>query len=236
MRYRGSALGVYWSLLNPVLMTTVYAAIFGTNFAPYYGSLEQYVVALFIGLIVVSFFVAATQSALISIVVHGALLNKVRVPVESFPISAIAAQSFQLFVAPLPVLAILTFVVSQRPWHIVLLPVALAELVLMSAGVGFVVSALYVHFRDLSYLYDFVALLVWITTPVFYPVVIVPQNLRNFLYFNPLYTVLAGLRGVVEGKAPPFTTLTFGLAEAVVICAAGYLFFRLTRKTFMDLL
>lgn len=214
MRYRGSALGVYWSLLNPVLMTAVYAAIFGSNFAPYYGSFERYVVALFTGLIVVSFFVAATQSALISIVAHGALLNKVRVPIESFPISAIAAQSFQLFVAPLPVLAILTFVVSQRPWHVVLLPVAFAALVLMSAGVGFMVSALYVHFRDLPYLYEFVALLVWIATPVFYPVAIVPEHLRSVLYWNPLFTILESLRSVVMDQTPPeIATLALGLEK-----------------------
>ena len=236
-RYRGSILGVYWSLLNPILMTTVYAAIFGANFAMYYGSLKHYVVALFLGLVVVNFFIASTQGALTSLVAHATLLNKVRIPSESFPISAIAAQAFQLCVGVGPILIVLLLFFSRAPWHIVLLPLLLAALVLVSAGVGFVASALYVYFRDVPYLYDFVAFLVWITTPVFYPVAIVPPHLRAILYWNPLYPILASLRDIVtEPALKEPTMLAIGLGEGALICAVGYLVFRLMRNAFMDLL
>ncbi|MFM7370584.1 MAG: ABC transporter permease, partial [Sphaerospermopsis kisseleviana] len=82
VRYRGSFLGVYWSLLNPLIMTGLYTAIFGVTFASYYGnSIINYVLAAFTGLVVINFFSASTSQALVSVVNNGALLNKIQLPV-----------------------------------------------------------------------------------------------------------------------------------------------------------
>ncbi|MFM6136233.1 MAG: ABC transporter permease, partial [Sphaerospermopsis kisseleviana] len=79
VRYRGSILGVYWSLLNPLIMTGLYTAIFGATFASYYdNSILNYVLAAFTGLVVINFFSASTSQALASVVGNGALLNKIR--------------------------------------------------------------------------------------------------------------------------------------------------------------
>jgi len=80
VRYRGSVLGIYWSLLNPVIMTAVYSAIFSATFARYYqGSALRYALAVFIGLVAVNFFAAATTQALPTVVAGGMLLARVRV-------------------------------------------------------------------------------------------------------------------------------------------------------------
>ena len=88
VRYRGSFLGIYWSLLNPLIMTGLYTAIFGATFAKYYNdSIVNYVLAALTGLIVINFFSASTMQALTSVVGNGALLNKIRLPVSVFPVS-----------------------------------------------------------------------------------------------------------------------------------------------------
>src|ERR1700738_5063653 len=79
VRYRGSALGVIWSLANPVLMTAVYSAIFGTAFSRYYGgSVSRYILSAFVGIVAVTFFQMANGEARGSVVANGCLLHKIR--------------------------------------------------------------------------------------------------------------------------------------------------------------
>ena len=107
-RYRGSFLGVYWSLLNPLIMTGIYTAIFGAAFASFYGSARNYMLAAFTGLLVINFFTAATNQALASVVSSGGLMNKIRLPISVFPLSMILSNVFQFVVGPLPLLAAVT--------------------------------------------------------------------------------------------------------------------------------
>ena len=86
-RYRGSLLGVYWSLMTPIIMTGLYTVIFGTTFEKYYdNSTIEYLLAAFTGLVVINFYNSSTSQALASIVFNGALLNKVKLPLSIFPL------------------------------------------------------------------------------------------------------------------------------------------------------
>ena len=85
-RYRGSFLGVYWSLLSPLLMTGMYTAIFGVAFKSYFnGSIVSYMLAAFTGLIIINFFSSSTSQALSSVVGGGSLMNKILLPMSVFP-------------------------------------------------------------------------------------------------------------------------------------------------------
>ena len=236
VRYRGSVLGIYWSLLNPIIMTAVYSAIFSATFERYYqGSALRYALAVFIGLVAVNFFSAATTSALPALVSGGQLLNKIKLPPSIFPLSMIAAQSFQLLVAILPALAIITVLISRTPYHVLLLPLPIAALIILSTGVAFFVSSLYVFFRDIPYLYELVTFLLWLTVPIFYPVAIVPEQVRAFLWINPLYPVIESLRQIaLERAMPDFRLIGIATLEAIVVLALGWLVFSFNRRKFMD--
>ncbi|MFZ1123641.1 MAG: hypothetical protein WAN59_00690 [Candidatus Baltobacteraceae bacterium] len=146
-RYRGSVLGVFWSLSNPLIMTSVYALIFGTAFASYYqGSVMRYVFATFVGLAVLTVFSGTTSQALTSIVVNGALLNKVRLPFSIFPVSNVAANFFQFFVGTLPLLCIITALESRNPVNLLALFVPALALILTSIGFSLLTGSLYVYF------------------------------------------------------------------------------------------
>lgn len=236
MRYRGSAFGVLWSLLNPAAMSAAYALIFGATFSPYYGnSLTAYVAALFTGLVTVNFFTSSTQTALTSIVGHGVLANKVKVPLEAFPISTVTSAAFQLFVGSGVALAVAALFFSRNWTHALLVPIPLCALVLTSLGVSLVVSALYVHFRDIPHLYDLAAFAVWLSCPVFYPVQILSERMQEAVRWNPLFATLQSMRDIILNHtlAQPML-LAQSLGVGIVSLLVGWGCFALMRPGLMD--
>lgn len=238
VRYRGSILGVYWSLLNPLLMTAAYTAIFGTTFAAYYDhSLLNYLLAAFTGLVVINFFNVTTTQALPSVVNSGALLNKIRLPFSILPLSLVLSNIFQFVVGPLPLLAVMTLVVSHNPFYALLLVIPSVALVLAATGISFLVSALYVFFRDLPYLYELVAFALFLSSPVFYPAAIVPKQVKTFIDLNPLTPIIEGLRQLILGRADlSWGVLGIALLSGTVVCTVGALFFNARSDQYMDLL
>jgi ABC-type polysaccharide/polyol phosphate export permease len=237
-RYRGSTLGIYWSLLNPLLTTIAYTAIFGHVFAKYYnGSLFLYAIEVFVGLTVANFFVGSTAQALQSVVANGDLLNKMRLPMSLFPLSTISAWTFQVVAGSLPFLLVISIVMTHDVWHVLAVPLPFVALVLLSTGVGFITSALFVFFRDVPYMYDLVTFLAWSTTPVFYPASIVPPNIRHILEFNPLYPIVEGARDtVVAGSQLDPWVFAQAIGEGALVAVAGFLMFRALRPRFMDMI
>lgn len=238
VRYRGSFLGVYWSLLNPLIMTGLYTAIFGTTFASYYGnSIVNYILAAFTGLVVINFFSASTTQALSSVVSNGGLLNKISLPVSIFPVSMIAANVFQFSVGILPLLGVMTFVNSRNIINVVALLLPLLALTLVSMGIGFLASGLFVFFRDLPYFYELVVFVIWITSPVFYPAAIVPAQVKLILMFNPLSPIIESLRQItLSGELPNLGLISSALLSGVIIVCLGWVCFQSWRSQFMDLL
>jgi ABC-2 type transport system permease protein/lipopolysaccharide transport system permease protein len=238
IRYRGSFLGVYWSLLNPLIMTGLYTAIFGAAFASYYNdSIINYIFAAFTGLLVTNFYSSSTTQALSSIVSNGDLLNKIRLPLPVFPISMIAANVFQFMVGSLPLLAIVTLINSHNIFYVFLILLPFSSLALVCLGAGLFVSALFVFFRDLGYFYEIACFILWITSPVFYPAEIVPEKIQPFLRVNPLVPIIESLRQIsLEGTIPDLHYLVRGFLSGLILLALGWLFFRKTQSSFMDLL
>ena len=237
-RYRGSFLGVYWSLLNPIIMTGLYTTIFGATFASYFGnSIVNYMFAAFTGLLVINFYNSSTTQALSSIVVNGDLLNKIKLPVPVFPLSMIGANIFQFVVGSFPLLAIVTIINTHNPLYILFLLFPFIALVLVCTGVGLFVSALFVFFRDLGYFYEIATFIVWITSPVFYPAEIVPARVQPVLYLNPLVPIIESLRQIsLHGSLPNITYLFRGFLSGIIILTLGWLFFKKVQSSFMDLL
>jgi lipopolysaccharide transport system permease protein len=241
IRYRGSFLGVYWSLFNPLIMTGLYALIFGAEFNKYYhNSLWEYVLAAFTGLAVIHFYNGSTAQALGSIVSNGSLLNKIKLPVTAFPVSIMLANTFQLSVGMLPLLVIVTL--SRSPHlssfiNIIAIPLPLLAAILISTGIGFLTSSLYVFFRDLPFFYELIQFVMMLSSPIFYPIEIVDPNIRPILELNPLYPVIESLRQVMlSGNSPDLFLITRAWLSGIIILSIGWICFHWLRPKFMDLL
>lgn len=241
VRYRGSFLGVYWSLFNPLIMTGLYAIIFGAAFKKYYhDSLWEYILAAFTGLAVIHFYSGSTAQALGSIVSNGSLLNKVKLPVSVFPISIIIANTFQLTVGMLPLLIMVTIFLSPHlssSLNIIAIPLPLLALILISTGIGFLTSSLYVFFRDLPFFYELVQFVLMLSSPIFYPAAIVDPKIRTVLELNPLSPVIESLRQIVlSGNSPDLFLIVRALLSGIIILGIGWICFNWLRPKFMDLL
>jgi lipopolysaccharide transport system permease protein len=238
VRYRGTALGVLWSFANPVLMTFLYTAIFGTTFARSYdGSTTRYLLSVFVAVVTVTFFLQATSDALVSVVTNGSLLNKIALQPSVFPLASIAANGFQQVVTSFPSLLLIAIVVTHDPVRVVLLPLMLAMLLLLVAGFGLALSALYVFFRDLPYVWNVAGFILWLTSPVFYPIQVVPPAVRAWMAFNPIALAVAALREVTVTRGPmDFGVLLTFMLTAAAAAVIGIALFARTRPHFMDLL
>ena len=237
-RYRGSFLGIYWSLLNPLVMTGLYTAIFGATFAQYYdNSALNYVLAAFTGLIVINFFSSSTAQALASVVENGGIVNKIRLPLFIFPLATIGANVFQLLMGAFPLLVVITLILSQNPINVAALLLPIIGLILVCTGVGMLMSALYVFFRDLSYFYELLTFLLWISSPIFYPVEIVPESVSRFLVFNPILPIIESIRQIsLSGDLPDLTLIAHSLISGTIVLTVGIIAFSSWRSQFMDLL
>ncbi len=237
-RFRGSRLGVLWSLLNPAIMTGVYTAIFSKTLLKYYnGSVWDYAIAVFTGLITINLFSGSTAQALYSIVGNGGLLNKIRLPMNIFPIAYVGSYLIQFCIGALPLLVIVTAVFSRNLLNVLALVLPLGALAFLCVGVALVVSVLYVYFRDLPYFYELVVFMLWITSPVFYPSEIVPRMVRQFLIFNPLAQVITSLRQIaLSGDLPDLGLAARALAGGLIVLAIGALVMRATRDRLMEML
>jgi lipopolysaccharide transport system permease protein len=238
VKYRGSFLGVYWSLLSPMVMTGLYTAVFGTAFSGYYNnSIISYVMAAFTGLIVINFFAASTSQALVSIVQNGPLLNKIRLPISVFPLSIVIANTFQLFVGIFPVLSVMTLIRSGSWLNVLSLPLPFIALIFLCWGVGLLVSSLYVFFRDLPYFYELVVFVIWMGSPVFYPSAIVPSAVKPYINLNPIVPIIDSIRQIVLSQdTPDMILICRALLSGIVFALIGMWFFRACRSKFIDLL
>ncbi len=237
-RYRGSVLGVFWSLSNPLIMTGIYTLIFGTAFSSYYGnSILNYVLAVFMGLVVVTFFAQSSSQALTSVVANGSLVNKIKIPLSVFPVSIVVANLFQFLVGVLPVIVFVTLFASHNPERVLLLIAPAVSLLLVTVGASLAVSALFVFFRDLPYIYELMVFIIWMTSPIFYPEDIVPPHLRVWVHLNPIAAIANDIRQIAFNPlAPHLHTLALTLSLGGLTLVLGAVLFVVLQPLAMDLL
>jgi ABC-2 type transport system permease protein len=234
LRYADSALGYLWSLLKPLAMFSVLYAVFGRFFKLNAG-LSHYPLYLLIGVVLWTFFLDATTMTLPSIVYRGELLRKLAFPRIIVPVSSTLTAGLTFAVN---LLAIAAFVAGNRivpsPRWLLLLPL-LAELYLFTLGLGLLLSALFVSFRDIGQIWELVAQLLFYATPTFYPVSLLPHWMQSVVFLNPFVQVMQDVRSIVLASDPVTTApQVYGtwagelapVAITAVVFAIGFGIFR----------
>lgn len=230
-RYKRSVLGVLWSMLNPLLTMCVQYAVFSNLFR---WDVNNYAVYLLVGTVSFNFFSEATQAALVSITGSASLITKVYIPTYVFPISKVLSSCINLGFSTLALYAII-FVqgVPLNIYHL-LIPVLYLTLVLFSCGIGMILGALMVYFRDTQFLYNVLITLWMYMTPLFYTVDIIPENMMQYYKLNPMYQYVAFFRTVVlDARMPSLEQFGFCIAYAVVFMALGLMVFRRLKRNFV---
>lgn len=232
VRYKRSTLGVWWTLLNPLLTTGVMWIVFGNFFRFDVGNDLPYVVYLLSGILLITYFSQAVLASGSAIVNSAGILTKVYVPPEVFSVSAAIAAAVNFFIS-LAILLIIQLILGVGvPWTVVFVPVVVLAMLALTAGLGLLIAAAAVHFFDVLDLAGVAIQLVGYLTPTFYPLKIVPESFLFLIYANPLYSYLTVFRELVYGNAGAEPWMwAYMIGSAIVTLVVGvYVFSRSWRK------
>lgn len=213
-KYKRTILGIAWSVLSPLLSLLVMNLIFGTLLG---SSIEHYTIYLFSGQLVFSFFSDSTNEGMTSLLNNAEIFTKVNVPKYLFLFSKNVSSLINFSITLL--IYALFVVVDGVPitWKFILLVYPVVCLVLFNLGIGLILSALYVFFRDIQYLYGIFTLLLMYMSAIFYGIDSFPQLGRELFLLNPVYVYIRYFRKIVlEGTipTPQFHLLALGYALA----------------------
>ena len=231
VKYKRSVLGFAWSILNPLLMMIVMSIVFSTIFRSDIKNFPMYFIT---GQVIFSFFSEATNSAMMSIIGNGGLIKKVYIPKYIFPLSKVMF-SFSNMIFSL-VAVVIVAIATKLPITpaILLFPLPLIYVFVFSLGIGLLLASYAVFFRDLLHLYGIILLIWTYLTPIFYPITILPPNIRLLLKFNPLYVFISNFREIVlYGNVPSLFSNLLCIAYAILALIIGTLAFRRTKDKFI---
>jgi ABC-2 type transport system permease protein len=234
VKYKRSILGIFWSILNPLLMMIVMTIVFSYLFR---FQIKNYPIYILSGIIFWNFFSTSTNLTSFSLISNSSLLKKVYFPRVIIVLSTILSQFINLLFAFIP-LIILMFIFNNPPkLSFFLIPIPLISLLLFTTGLSFILSILSVYFTDISYIYQIILIAWMYLTPIFYPPSIVPQKYQIFLTLNPMYHIIWSLREVIYfGNFPSLQNLSFSFLFGILFFLFGYIFFIKNENKVMYLL
>ena len=230
-KYKRSVLGVFWSFLNPLLTMAVQYVVFSNLFR---FDVPHYQAYLIIGIVFFNFFSEATNMALTSIIGNANLITKVYVPKYIYPLTRVLSSLVNLVISLIPLLLVtlISGIVPTKAY--LLVPFALLCLTLFSLGIGLLLSALMVFFRDIQFLWG-VLIMIWMyLTPIFYPSSILPEKVAWVLDVNPLYYYITFARTCfMDGISPEPMVYVKCFLMAIGALAVGALVFRKSQDRFV---
>jgi ABC-2 type transport system permease protein len=231
--YFGTVLGYVWSLLRPLLLFAVLLFVFTQVFR--IGSqVTSYPVLLLFNVVVFSFFQEATTLSVNSVVAQEGIVRKTQFPRLVIPMSIVLTSLFNLGANMIAVIVFLLAYGVDPRWTWLLFPLLLAAMIVLTAAVSMLLSALYVRYRDVAIIWSVAVTALFYATPVLYPLEFVPDRFRELVALNPLTPLFCQIRKwVIDPDAPGAAAAVGGwshlIAPAaifVAICALAIWVFR----------
>jgi lipopolysaccharide transport system permease protein len=242
-RNRGSSLGIFWTLLQPLLMLCVYTFVFAVVWKARWGSDENesnviFASSVFCGLIVFDIFGSTVGAAPTLIINNANFVKKVIFPLELLPLAQLGAALCTSLISII-ILVSGNAIFGTGLWMtVLLLPLILLPVIMFSAGVAWIISALGVFLRDLKQIVAGLLLpVLFFVTPVFYPSSRVPEAFAWILAVNPLAPMVENVRRVtLQGVGPDWPGFFATLLIGYVTFQAGYAFFAKSKRGFADVI
>lgn len=231
VKYRRSALGLIWSVLNPLLMMLVLTAVFSYMFKQ---QIEYFPVYLLSGQLIFNFFSEATNLAMDSLLANAGLIKKVYIPKYIFPFEKVIFSLVNVMFSLIPLVGVIIVMrVPVTPW-ILLSPIPILFLFIFNLGAGMILASLVVFFRDIKHLYGIILLALTYMTPIFYPESLLPERVQWVIRLNPIYWFVGMFRQVVlYGKAPTAIQWMATSFSAIILFIIGLFIFKKTQDRFI---
>ena len=224
-RYKRSVLGVLWSMLAPLFQLLVMSFVFKRVFGR---SMEHYTIYLFAGQLVFNYFKEATNNGMSSIISNAGIITKVSVPKYLFLISKVMAASINFLLTLIIFFIFVGFDKIAFTWKFILILYPIACLFIFIIGTGLILSALFVFFKDIQYLYDIFTLALMYFSAIFYDVSIFEgSRVAQLIYINPIFVYINYIREIIiYGNIPSLTYHLYALVYALVILRIGAWFYK----------
>ena len=240
-RYRGTVLGLLWSLVTPLLLLAVYTFVFGTilqvRWVSQSGGNAEFAAILFSGMLVHGILAECLTQASTLIVANPQYVKKVVFPLEALPWVTVISAFFQGVISTGILLAYLFFVQGGIPWTAVLFPIPLFVLAFVCIAAGWLISATAVYLKDIAQMMGLLSTVLFFMAPILYPKTALPVEFQNLLYLNPLTYIIEQFRAVVLwGQLPNWNGLALYGIASVAVAWMSLAWFQKTRKGFADVL
>ncbi len=234
IRYKQTALGVAWAVLQPLITMVIFSVIFG-QLAKLPSDGIPYPVFSYAALLPWGLFSGALQRAGTSLVTNANLITKVYFPRLVIPISAVAAGLMDFVISFVVLLGLMLFYHITPTWRIFTIPLFVLLAILTAMAVSLWLSALNVQYRDVQYMIPFLIQAWMYASPVAYSVGLVPTGIWRIIYgLNPLAGVIQGFRWALLGGNPPDELLAISVIIVFSLLVSGLFYFRRMEKTFAD--
>lgn len=230
-KYKRTVLGMLWSVLGPLMTLGVMALVFTQFFGK---TIEHFVIYLFCGNLIYSYFKESTSTGMTALYDNSGIFSKVNVPKYMFLLSKNVSSliNFGINLVILFIFCIIDGVVFS--WKFFLLIYPICCLVVFNLGMGLILSAMYLMFRDMKYLYDIFTLLLMYVSAIFYSIDAYPQQVQYFFYLNPVYVYIRYFRKIIlEGCIPKLSFHLLAAAYAIVALVIGAVIYKKKNYKFL---
>ena len=241
-RYRGSFLGIFWSLAYPLFMLGIYTFVFGVVLKARWpqarsDSLGEFALIVFCGLTAFNLFGESISKAPTLITNVPNYVKKVVFPLEILSISGLAAALFHMVVSLSVILIAQLLLGFSIPWTIILLPLVVLPAIFLTLGLMWFLSSLGVFIRDTGQMISIIVQALFFFTPIFYSVDNIPEPFRTLILYNPMTSVVENFRGIfLWGTLPNIVSMMLWLAITTIVMLLGYAWFMHTKKAFADVI
>lgn len=235
IRYKQTALGVSWAILQPLFMMAIFSAVFGW-FARIPSDQFPYPIFTYAALLPWTYFAQALERSSNSLVSNANLISKVYFPRLIIPLAAVATPLVDSALAFVVFIGMMILYHVSVTWRVLVLPGFILLALLTALAISLWLSALNVKYRDVRHAVPFIIQAWMYASPIVYPVSLIPEAVRPFYSLNPMVGVIEGFRWALLGQTQ-LNGLALAISSGVVLflLVGGLVYFKSVERTFADI-
>ncbi len=235
VRYKQTVLGIAWAVIQPLLTMILFSIVFG-KLAKIPSDGLPYPIFVYAGLLPWTFFGNAISQSSSSLIGSSQLVSKVYFPRLIIPLSSVGAGLIDFAVSGVILLLLMLWYGIGWSLHLLAVPLLVFAVIFTALGVGTLLSALTVSYRDFRYIIPFMVQFWMYATPVVYPASMFPEKWQWVLFINPMAGLIEGFRSAFLDRPFDWAGISISLAVSVVIFIAGVLYFEKVERRFADII
>lgn len=224
-KYKDSVLGIFWTILSPLLLMALFTILFSTFFSQ---NIENFPIYFLCGWCLYMFFSSSVNASMNVLKGNKGILQRTPAPKHIFVLGGIISEFLNLLI----MFALLTcvIIIFQAPLNFYLVPFSLIpiiSLVLMVTGLGLILSVVCVYYSDVQHLWRVGSMMLMYASAIFYPMSIVPEPFYSYLVLNPLYWVISQFRCLIyQGTFPQILNMVNLILLSLIILVIGTIIFK----------